>query len=79
MAMGWKNDRLFPSGQFPAPLSVLYHDGILAQVAHYPGQLVPGLCVHSPGRQPAGKGQDVPESADRMVPDGHMHATAGIS
>ena len=44
--------------------------GVLAAVAHEPGQLVPGLCVHPAGRQPGLQGQMVPQHFHCLAADG---------
>ena len=42
---------------------------ILAQMAHFPGNLVPGICVHSYGRQPVQYPEVYPEYPGSLVPD----------
>ena len=45
----------FPDN-FRYPVHFKKHHGILAAVAYFPGPVVPGLCVYSPGRQSKGPG-----------------------
>ena len=47
---------------FNYPYLSPFGDGVLAAVAHLPVHLVPGLCVHPPGRKPEGPVADLPES-----------------
>ena len=58
--------------EFQLPVSGEKRYGILAPLAHFPGNLVPGIRVYSAGRESGQPGQVYPKHHDCMDADGNM-------
>ena len=61
--------RLSLSGKLPLSLLRRQHHGILAAVAYFPWQLVPGLSLYPAGRQPEGERTAAAEHSSRLAGD----------